>query len=84
MNEELLPRAWSQAPSRFLCCHAARLIRRQTVNIFAHTAIGDWGKVRRINSDEGDTVHLASMIAMGDDSRDGTYVRVSGAKITVR
>ena len=41
----------------------------------SHAAIEDWGKVRRIDSDEGDTIHSASMITMGDDSRDCTYVR---------
>lgn len=46
----------------------------------SHAVIEEWGKVRRIDSDEGDTMHSASMISVGDDSRDATYVRVSDHK----
>lgn len=38
--------------------------------------IEEWGKVRRVDSDEGDTMVSASMRKVGtDDSRDATFVR---------
>lgn len=41
--------------------------------------IEEWGKVRRVDSDEGDTMVCASMrSARTDDSRDATFIRVRG------
>jgi hypothetical protein len=49
-----------------------RLIREHL-----NTAIvGEWGKVCRIDSDAGDTMHASSMSVPQDDSRDATFVRV--------
>lgn|SRR5882762_1727919 len=39
--------------------------------------IEDWGKIRRIDSDAGDTMCASIVAPLQDDSRDATYVRVS-------
>lgn len=43
------------------------------------SVIEEWGKVRRIDSEEGDTMVASSMRQAGllDGSRDATFVRVS-------
>ena len=38
--------------------------------------IEEWGKVRRVDSDEGDTIRAAMMGIKQADSRDATYIRV--------
>jgi hypothetical protein len=38
--------------------------------------IEEWGKVRRIDSDAGDTMSASLLGTSRDDSRDATYVRV--------
>ena len=38
--------------------------------------IEDWGKIRRIDSDAGDTMCASVVAPLQDDSRDATYVRV--------
>ena len=38
--------------------------------------IEEWGKVRRVDSDEGDTIRAAMMGIKQEDSRDATYIRV--------
>lgn len=38
--------------------------------------IEEWGKVRRIDSEEGDTMRSCSLGVMAEDARDATYVRV--------
>lgn len=40
------------------------------------STIRKWGKVRRVDSDEGDTIHVFTMVKMGEDNRDASYVRV--------
>ncbi|KAJ7716634.1 hypothetical protein B0H16DRAFT_1469994 [Mycena metata] len=37
--------------------------------------IEEWGKVRRVDSDEGDTMRAWSLGTTAEDSRDATYVR---------
>ncbi|KAJ7138978.1 hypothetical protein C8R44DRAFT_867146 [Mycena epipterygia] len=37
--------------------------------------IEEWGKVRRIDSDEGDTMRSCSLGTVAEDARDATYVR---------
>ncbi|KAJ7442912.1 hypothetical protein B0H11DRAFT_1932110 [Mycena galericulata] len=37
--------------------------------------IEEWGKVRRIDSDEGDTMKSCSLGSITEDARDATYVR---------
>lgn len=38
--------------------------------------IEEWGKVQRIDSDEGDTMRSCSLGTLAEDARDATYVRV--------
>jgi hypothetical protein len=38
--------------------------------------IEEWGKVRRVDSDAGDTMIASSLVALRDDTRDATYIRV--------
>lgn len=38
--------------------------------------VEEWGKVRRVDSTEGDTMHASSLGIRRDDTRDATYVRV--------
>jgi hypothetical protein len=62
---------------------AGALATRFDVNIglvrkhLGNANVEEWGKVRRIDSDAGDTMHASSMVAARDDTRDATYVRVS-------
>jgi len=48
-----------------------------TVRPFLDTAlIEEWGKIHRVDSDAGDTMHASSIGTIRDDSWDATYVRV--------
>jgi hypothetical protein len=38
--------------------------------------VEEWGKVRRVDSDAGDTMSASSMGVTRDDTRDATFVRV--------
>jgi hypothetical protein len=38
--------------------------------------IEEWGKVRRVDSNAGDTMHASSLVVSRDDTRDATYVQV--------
>jgi hypothetical protein len=49
-----------------------RLVRQHLAN----AEIEEWGKVRRIDSDAGDTMRSSSLGISRDDARDATYVRV--------
>jgi hypothetical protein len=52
-----------------------------TVRPYLNAAtIEEWGKIRRIDSDEGDTMWASSCCAIRDDARDATYVRVRDFK----
>lgn len=52
-------------------------VRIGTVKPFLNDAlIEEWGKIRRVDSDEGDTMRTSSTGTTRDDSRDATYVRV--------
>jgi hypothetical protein len=48
------------------------LVRQHLV----HADIEEWGKVRRIDSDAGDTMQASSLRVARDDTRDATHVRV--------
>ncbi|KAJ7310835.1 hypothetical protein DFH08DRAFT_455990 [Mycena albidolilacea] len=37
--------------------------------------VEEWGKVRRVDSEEGDTIRSCSLGSVAEDSRDATYVR---------
>ena len=38
--------------------------------------VEEWGKVRRVDSDAGDTMHASALVPARDGTRDATYVRV--------
>jgi hypothetical protein len=38
--------------------------------------IEEWGKVRRVDSDEGDTMRAFTMVKVGEDNCNASYVRV--------
>jgi hypothetical protein len=40
--------------------------------------VEEWGKVRRVDSDAGDTMHASALVPARDGTRDSTYVRVRG------
>lgn len=46
--------------------------------------VEEWGKVRRIDSEAGDTMRCSSVVSVRDDTRDATYVRVSNFCILFR
>lgn len=45
-------------------------------NALKTAIIEEWGKVRRIDSDEGDTMRSCSVGTIAEDARDATFVRV--------
>lgn len=61
---------------------AAALATRFDVKVpiirpFLHAAtVQEWGRIRRVDSEAGDTMHAASMCTPRDNRRDATYVRV--------
>ena len=38
--------------------------------------VEEWGKVRCVDSEAGDTMHASTLVAARDDTRDATHVRV--------
>lgn len=42
-----------------------------------NAVVEEWGKVRRIDSEEGDTMRSCSLGVVSEDRRDATYVWVS-------
>ena len=38
--------------------------------------IEEWGKVKRVDSDAGDTMHAFTMVKKGENFRDALYLRV--------
>lgn len=45
-------------------------------NLVQDAIITEWGKVRRIDSDAGDTMRSSSLGIQAQDSRDATFIRV--------
>jgi hypothetical protein len=45
-------------------------------DLLKNTDVEEWGRVRRVDSDAGDTMRASSMVAALDDTRDATYFRV--------
>ena len=41
------------------------------------STVQEWGKVRRVDSEEGDTIQSCSLGRKAPDARDATFVRVS-------
>lgn len=46
------------------------------------STVQEWGKVRRVDSEEGDTIQSCSLGRKASDARDATFVRVS-TKLTL-
>ncbi|KAF8955507.1 hypothetical protein BDZ97DRAFT_1663982 [Flammula alnicola] len=43
--------------------------------LLRQSTLQEWGKVRRVDSEEGDTMHASSLASSLDDTRDATFVR---------
>ncbi|KAJ3501992.1 hypothetical protein NLJ89_g9087 [Agrocybe chaxingu] len=77
----LPPRLEERPPSNIINNICAALATRADVKItqvrpFVQRAeITQWGKVRRIDSDEGDTFRASSLMTVRDDSRNASFVR---------
>jgi hypothetical protein len=53
-------------------------LRVPTIRKHLHQArIEEWGKVQRVDSDAGDTIHSSGLMTLTADRRDATFVRVS-------
>lgn len=48
----------------------------QVKKLVQGSTITEWGKVRRVDSDAGDTMRSSSLGVSAQDSRDATFVRV--------
>jgi hypothetical protein len=46
-------------------------------DLLKNADVEEWGRVRRVDSDAGDTMRASSMVVGLDDTRDSTYVRVN-------
>lgn len=89
----LLPRKTNRRPVGHLQGIAAALATRyekSSVTLvkkaLEDAVIEEWGKVRRVDSEEGDTIVASSMHASvgPDDSRDASFVRVSRLDVQCR
>jgi hypothetical protein len=45
-------------------------------NLLKDSTIQEWGKVRRVDSEEGDTIQSLSLGRKATDRRDATFIRV--------
>jgi hypothetical protein len=78
----LPPKSKDRPAENFIASIAAALATRFDVNIavvknhLKSAEIEEWGKVRRIDSNAGDTMRTSSLGVIRDDTRDATYVRV--------
>jgi hypothetical protein len=79
----MFPRSQIRPAENLITGIAAALATRFDVDIrfvkthLKHASIEEWGKVRRVDSDAGDTMRASSMVIASDDTRDATYVRVN-------
>jgi hypothetical protein len=73
-NEDCIPRSLIQ---KIILCLATRFdLTTNDISPHLQTAsLRQYGKVRRV--DGGDVMSASSVVAMGDDRRDATFVRVS-------
>jgi hypothetical protein len=78
----LPPKSRARPAEHFITSIAGALATRfdtdvATVKLYLRNVeIEEWGKVRRVDSDAGDTMHASTVVVTRDDSRDATYVRV--------
>lgn len=47
-------------------------------NLDEHATIEEWGKIKRVDSSAGDTMHASGLGIACEDSRDASWVRVRG------
>jgi hypothetical protein len=79
----MFPRSQTRPADHLIAGIAAALATRFDVDIhlvkdhLKNASIEEWGKVRRVDSDAGDTMRASSMIVAQDDTRDATYVWVN-------
>ena len=79
----MFPRSQTRPADNLINGIAAALATRFDVDIrlvkghLKNADIEEWGKVRRVDSDSGDTMRASSMVVVQDDTRDATYVRVN-------
>lgn len=80
----LLPPCKAEQPTPSLmtsiCAAIATRIDGYTSDVRKYlkfAVIEQWGKIRRVDSEEGDTMRAASLSNEQDDKRDATFVRVS-------
>ena len=59
-----------------------RDIRTVRINL-SSADIEEWGKVRRVDSDAGDTMHASTLVPAHDGTRDATFVRVRATSLFV-
>ncbi|KAG6815253.1 hypothetical protein H0H93_010446 [Arthromyces matolae] len=77
----LLPPKSHERPTEHLQSITAAIATRFKVTIsiarkaIAASSIEEWGKVRRVDSSEGDTFRAAGLGIIRDDSRDASFVR---------
>jgi hypothetical protein len=78
----LPPRSQARPAENFITAIAGALATRFDLDVTSikrhlkSAEIEAWGKVHRIDSDAGDTMHASSVVVARDDTRDATYVRV--------
>jgi hypothetical protein len=80
----LLPPRLAEKPAANLmtsiCAAVATRVNSSVSNVRKYldlAVIEQWGKIRRVDSEEGDTMWAASLTNGRDDMRDATFVRVS-------
>lgn len=78
----LPPRSLNCPPPNLMTNICAAFATRGNVKIdkvrkiIQDSTIEEWGRVRRVDSEEGDTMRSASLAVNRDDTRDATFVRV--------
>jgi hypothetical protein len=78
----LPPRSHARPANHLIASIAGALATRFDTDVatvkrhLRNLEIEEWGKVRRVDSDAGDTMIASSLVAPRDDTRDATYVRV--------
>lgn len=79
----LPPKAPARPPPNQIRSIAAALSTRSGKKMLAvnnalkNAIVEEWGKVRRVDSEAGDTMRSCSLGLTAEDMRDATYVRVS-------
>ena len=78
----LPPKSQARPANHLIACIAGALATRFDTDVatvkrhLRSLEIEEWGKVRRVDSDAGDTMIASSLVVPRDDTRDATYIRV--------